>query len=251
MRSAAAFKTGQTKEKKEMIKEKIEKKKKKEIIKIKIKIDKERKRKKKKEIMTKIEIKINIKIRIRKIKINTEIMIKIKIEKKIKEEIPRLINKNLIIQKINTKKKKKKEIEILITKIKIFPKIKSVYQIINPKINIKKKKEVVIRNMKEKKIEKEGQEIEFVIITEVQDILMINIKIGKGLIEIIMIITEVIGILNIRKENQVIVLLLNTIKTEDILIHQNHIQNLLILNLTLIPVKKKKTPKKIIIFLRI
>ena len=141
-------------------------------------------------------------------------MTRIKTEKKKKEKILNQINKNMIVEKMNIKKKKKKRIEILTIKKKI-QKIEIIYQIINRKrkINIKKKNEVGTKNMKETKREKEDQRIENIITIDIQDILMINIKIENVDIEIKgIIITEVINIQNIKNQNLDIVLLLNLIK---------------------------------------
>ena len=67
--------------------------------------------------------------------------------------------------------------------------------------------------MKETKREKEDQRIENIITIDIQDILMINIKIENVDIEIKgIIIIEVINIQNIKNQNLDIVLLLNLIK---------------------------------------
>ena len=67
--------------------------------------------------------------------------------------------------------------------------------------------------MKETKREKEDQRIENIITIDIQDILMINIKIENVDIEIKGItIIEVINIQNIKNQNLDIVLLLNLIK---------------------------------------
>ena len=119
-------------------------------------------------------------------------------------------------------------------------------QIINQKkkINTKRKKEVVIKNTK--KIEKKKEEDENIIIMVIRDIHMINIKTEKDTEIIEIIIVEVIVIPNIKIQNLVIVHHQNIISKDPHRIH-HHILNRQIQKIIHTPVKKKKTPKKIII----